>query len=89
MIEQKIQKKILDELARRRVWATKIITANRNGVPDILACHRGRFYAIEVKQPGQKASPIQNVQIERIRAAGGTAFVACSWEQVEAEINFD
>lgn len=83
MLEQKIQARILKELKKHGIWAVKIITANRNGVPDILACWEGKFIAIEVKRPGGKLAVLQQIQIDRINAAGGVAIVATSWEEVK------
>ena len=80
--EAKIQSKILKELKKRDIYAVKIITANRNGVPDILACVNGRFVAIEVKTPRGRVSLVQEFHLGLIDAAGGTAIVAKSWEDV-------
>jgi len=55
------------------------------GLPDYIACYRGRFLAIEVKRPGGRTTELQEVWLARIRAAGGIAFVARSaYEAVEA-----
>jgi Holliday junction resolvase len=49
----------------------------RAGVPDILVCHAGRFFAIECKADSDKNPPtaLQAQELEAIRAAGGTPFV--------------
>lgn len=80
--EQRIQGRILKGLKKHGIWATKVITANRNGVPDILACHEGCFVAIEVKTPKGRVSKVQEFQIEQIRRAGGIALVATCWKDV-------
>jgi len=41
------------------------------GLPDIICCHRGRFYGFETKMPGGKPSKIQLFIHRKIRAAGG------------------
>ena len=82
MRESTIQRKILRKLKERGVYAVKVMTANRNGVPDILACHRGWFYGIEVKAPGGKLSAVQEANLDWIVEAGGIALVARSWEQI-------
>jgi hypothetical protein len=43
------------------------------GVPDLLVGYKGRFYAMEVKQPGGVMSPVQTKTIEAIRASGSVA----------------
>ena len=60
------------------------------GIPDILACYRGYFVAIEVKSPTGKgrASDIQKLKIRAIREAGGVAFITDNLEDVEKVFNF-
>ena len=43
------------------------------GVPDLLVGYEGRFYAMEVKQPGGVMSPVQTKVMEEIRASGAVA----------------
>lgn len=80
MTEQQIQRKIIKDLERRGAWVVKTITCNKRGTPDLLACLDGQFVAIEVKTPTGKLSPIQAVQLGRITASGGRAFVVYSFE---------
>ena len=47
----------------------------RSGVPDIICCVGGRFLAIECKAGKNKPTQLQEHEIARIRAAGGTALV--------------
>ena len=60
------------------------------GIPDIIACYRGYFVAIEVKSPTGKgrASDIQKLKIKAIREAGGVAFITDNLEDVEKVFNF-
>lgn len=46
-----------------------------SGVPDIVGCFRGRFFAIECKAGKGKTTALQEKNIERIRANGGVAIV--------------
>ena len=55
----------------------------RAGTPDIYACYNGYFIAIEVKQPGKKATPTQQRVLKEIRDAGGIALVMDDVSQVE------
>lgn len=54
----------------------------RPGVPDIVACVRGRFVAIELKGPRGKVTAHQEKEVHRIRQAGGIAGVARSIDDV-------
>ena len=74
MAESDIQSDILNYLKFLGAWTVKTITTNKGGTPDILACLRGKFIAIEVKDTGKKATPLQKAQIRRIIKAGGIAF---------------
>jgi Holliday junction resolvase len=82
MTEQKIQKRILRFLEEAGAYPVKIVTGNRAGIPDILACMAGRFVAIEVKVPGKEATALQAIHLQRIREAGGVAFVAHGADEV-------
>lgn len=68
---------IVAELKRRGAYVLNFHgSARRLGVPDLLACVSGKWVAIEVKQPGQKATARQRAEMDRIRRAGGVAFEA-------------
>lgn len=53
------------------------------GIPDIICCMDGRFFAFEVKNEKGTATKLQEATIRKIRAAGGTAAVVRSVEEVE------
>jgi hypothetical protein len=48
----------------------------RAGVSDIVALHRGKFHALEIKGPGGRATPAQISFIHDVRAQGGEGTVA-------------
>ena len=86
--EASVVKRVKTLLEERGAWLVKYHGGRwgRAGVPDILACYRGRFLAVECKQPGNEAgvTPLQEVEMKRIRRAGGLVTVASSTEPVEA-----
>ena len=86
--EASIQAKILRYLNDLpAVYAVKIHSGSKSGVPDILASINGRFVAIEVKRLGKhKVSPLQEATIRRINATNGIAFIAQSVEEVENKL---
>jgi Holliday junction resolvase len=47
----------------------------RSGIPDIIACCKGRFVAVECKAGGNKPTALQLRELDRIKAAGGIALV--------------
>lgn len=54
------------------------------GLPDIIGCYEGRFYAFELKLPiedgGRELTQLQEYTLERIRSAGGVASLIRSYE---------
>ena len=54
------------------------------GCSDLLACHNGRFLALEVKRPGNKASAAQASFLQAVSERGGLAAVVTSIEDVAA-----
>lgn len=93
MTEQQIQKKIINYLETLdEAYVVKVVTANKSGVPDILACIKGSFVAIEVKRPVSKnnVSKLQEYNLARVEEAGGYSLVAWDVDMVkefiEAEV---
>jgi hypothetical protein len=68
-------KKILDELDIYH-FSPFMAGMGRAGVPDIIACHKGRFIGIECKAGKGKTTALQDRELNAIADAGGYAFVA-------------
>lgn len=86
MLEKNIVAAILRHLKTRPrcfCWKTHGGMYGVAGIPDIIACIDGRFYAFEVKQPGGVATALQQTTIEKICAAGGLAVIVTSVEDVK------
>lgn len=88
MKEQDIQRKIIKYLESVGAYVVKIVASNKSGTPDILACYRGIFLAIEVKRPETKTnvSELQEYNIKKIKEAGGVAIVSWDLDAVKATI---
>ena len=67
-------------------WKTHGGMYGTAGIPDIIACVQGRFFAFEVKTASGKATLLQEATIRKILAAGGTAAVVRSADEVRAII---
>jgi Holliday junction resolvase len=88
MSEQALQKKIIDLLKSHGFDVVKIITCNRKGVSDIIACApNGIFWAIEVKFGTNKPSPLQLHYVNEIAKRGGVAFVTWDLATVKQAID--
>ena len=57
------------------------------GIPDLIACIGGRFFAFEVKTETGKTTALQDATIRKILSCGGHAFVVRSVEEVRTAIN--
>jgi Holliday junction resolvase len=47
----------------------------RSGIPDILACYRGQFIAIEAKAGRNRTTALQDLELDKIRTTGGISLV--------------
>lgn len=75
--EKNFENKIKKFIESNDGWQVKFF-ANRmtkNGIPDILACINGYFVGIEVKAQNGRPSALQLHHCNKIRKAGGFAFV--------------
>ena len=72
-LESDFKKKVLVALkALPGCWFVKTQQVSIRGTPDILACVRGRFVALELKRSAEaKIDVLQTYNIEGIRKAGG------------------
>ena len=82
MNEQGIQSKIIAYLKSRNIYYVKTIVCSKAGTPDIIACDKGRFIAVEVKAEKGTLTPLQARTLDEIQNAGGRAIVARSVEDV-------
>lgn len=83
MLESKLQKDALALLEELDYYAVKIISCNRAGWMDIIACSPiGLFVGIELKRKGNTPSDLQKVHIQEVKARGGIAFVAWSLDDI-------
>lgn len=67
-------------------WKTHGGMYGTAGIPDIIACVRGRFIAFEVKTATGKATSLQKATLQKILASGGTAEIVRSVDEVRATL---
>ncbi|NLX82905.1 MAG: VRR-NUC domain-containing protein [Clostridiales bacterium] len=65
-------------------WKTHGGMYGTAGIPDIIACVEGRFFAFEVKTATGKATPLQKATLQKILASSGTAEIVRSVDEVRA-----
>jgi Holliday junction resolvase len=75
--EAKVKKKVVAILNEAGAYYFYPVTGGygRSGVPDIIACYKGMFIAIECKAGNNKPTPLQNKNLKEIADAGGIAKV--------------
>lgn len=75
--EKKVKDKVVAILKARGVYYFFPATygMGRSGVPDIICCAGGRFFAIECKAGSNKPTALQLHEMDSIRKAGGVALV--------------
>lgn len=75
--EALVKKKVVEILKEAGAWYCFPVASGygRSGIPDILACCRGIFIAIECKAGDNKPTALQERELGRIQNAGGVAWV--------------
>ena len=75
--EAKVKKKVVDVLKKGGAYYFFPATGGygRSGVPDIVGCYRGVFFAIECKAGTNKPTALQEAEMRKIREANGTTLV--------------
>jgi len=82
--ERNIEAYLRDEMKKVGGWVPKWRSPGNNGVPDrIVFAPGGRIVFVELKAPGEKPTPTQKVQHERLRALGCDVRVIDSREGVD------
>lgn len=71
MTEQQIQKKRIDQLEAEGYYVIKLISTNKNGIPDLVALHpeKGILFS-EIKRPGKKPSKLQEYRLKELKNHG-------------------
>jgi ABC-type hemin transport system ATPase subunit len=88
MLEQSKNHKWQLMVEKNGGYVVKIISSNKSGVSDILACINGRFCAIEGKRKNNQASELQKIHLNKVIQARGLGIVAKKDEDVSTIINW-
>lgn len=75
--EGKVKKKVAELLKQYGAYYffPAMGAFGRAGIPDIVGCYRGHFFAVECKAGKGKTTAIQEAEIKKIQSAKGYAFV--------------
>jgi Holliday junction resolvase len=71
--EQQIQTKRIKELEEQGYYVIKLITTNKNGIPDLLAIPPNSDVIFsEIKKPNGKLSKLQEYRLKELKTYGRT-----------------
>lgn len=75
--EKKVKNKLVAQLKLLGAYYFYPVTGGygASGVPDVICCYKGGFFAFECKAGTNKPTKLQDINIEAIRKAGGHAIV--------------
>ena len=84
MLESIIEKHLVSEVKKLEGTAYKFVSPGHAGVPDRLCLlPNGTVFFVELKATGKTTRPLQDRQIEKIRAYGQRVYVADSREKIK------
>jgi Holliday junction resolvase len=86
--EAKVKKKVVDVLKKGGAYYFFPATGGygRSGVPDVIGCYRGVFFAIECKAGTNKPTALQEAEMNKIREANGQVLVVNEDNIADVEI---
>ena len=75
--EAKVKAKVVATLKANGAYYFYPVTGGYgvSGVPDIVGCHHGKFFAIECKAKSNKPTTLQERNMQKIRESEGVAIV--------------
>lgn len=75
--EKKVKAKVVAQLKELGAYYFYPVTGGfgASGVPDIICCYEGWFFAFECKANGNKPTQLQQLNIDKINGSGGVALV--------------
>ena len=75
--EAKVKKKVVETLKRLGAYYFQPVTGGfgRSGVPDLVACYKGRFIGIECKSGNKKPTALQQKNLDDIAKQGGVSLL--------------
>ena len=70
----------------KKCWFVKLNDSCTMGLPDIIGCYFGVFFAIELKSEEGRPTALQTIILNLIRMAGGQVCVARTLSEIQSFI---
>jgi len=88
--EAKVKRRVKEILATYGAYHFPPATGGygKSGIPDIVGCYKGYFFAVECKAGKGKTTTLQDMQLQAIRDAGGVAIVVNEHNLIEVHNMF-
>lgn len=87
MTETQFKSKVIKHIRQNypEAWIYKTCDKFTSGIPDIICCYKGRFFAFELKVRPNKVKPggLQEHTINKINEAAGVALEIISTDQID------
>lgn len=84
-----LQPKCIEVLEKHfNAYVINLVSASRNGEPDLVACINGEFWAFEIKYKTDVPSELQKIKLNKINEAGGRGYFIRSTEELIFAINY-
>ncbi len=88
MRERQIEQALIRAVRKHGGICPKWVSPGMDGVPDrIILLPGGRIAFAEMKAPGKRTRPLQNVRIRKLRALGFTVYVIDQTEMIGGILN--
>jgi len=84
VIERQIEKRLREEIKKLGGRSYKFVSPGNDGVPDRIVVKNGKVWFVELKTVSGQVSPIQAVQLARLREVGADARVLHGWDEARA-----
>lgn len=83
MDESRLERRLIQEIKKRKGLAFKFTSPSMRGVPDrMILLPGGRIYFVELKAPGQRPRPLQEKRARQLRALGFSVYCLDSDEAI-------
>lgn len=86
-LEKVTERKVCEHAKQLGFYVAKFVSPQRVSVPDRILLYKGKCFFIEFKRLGQKPTPAQAIEHQKLHAHGVKVFVVDNVEQGKTILN--